>query len=65
MFHSTITERKKYGSIGFSHNYNFNDSDLETAILILKNFLDYYMETPWIALTYMIGNIVYGGKITD
>ena len=42
MFHSVIIERGKYGSIGFANLYNFNDADLETAFLILRNLLDFY-----------------------
>lgn len=42
MFHSLIIERHRFGSVGFTNLYNFNDSDLETSILILRNFLDFY-----------------------
>jgi dynein heavy chain len=42
MFHSVLIERKKYGSIGFSDVYNFNDSDLETSINMVKNLLEFY-----------------------
>jgi len=65
IFHSVLIERKKYGSIGFSDIYNFNDSDLETSINMVKNLLEFYQDIPWTALTYMIGNIVYGGRVTD
>ena len=65
MFHSVLIERKKYGSIGFSDTYNFNDSDLETSINMVKNLLEFYQDIPWTALTYMISNIVYGGRVTD
>ena len=65
VFHSSIIERSKYGAIGFSNKYNFNESDLDTAILTVRNFLEYYEDIPFDALRFMIGNIVYGGKITD
>jgi len=65
MFHCIIIERKKFGAIGFSNSYNFNESDLETSITFLKNLILLYDEVPYEALTYMIGNIVYGGRITD
>ncbi len=42
MFHSVLIERKKYGSIGFSEVYNFNDSDLDTSLIMVKNLLELY-----------------------
>jgi dynein heavy chain len=29
IFHSLILERRKFGAVGFTEFYNFNDSDLE------------------------------------
>lgn len=32
---------------------------------ILSNCLNEYDETPWTALKYLIGNVIYGGNVTD
>ena len=45
--------------------YDFNDSDLETSLVMLKLFLDEQDEIPWEALVYVTGHINYGGRVTD
>ena len=55
LFHSSMLERRKYGSIGFNKYYQFNDSDLEAAHYSLKNLLDTFNYTPWDALRFIIG----------
>jgi dynein heavy chain len=42
MFHSLILGRKKFGSQGWSRNYNFNDGDLTICGDILHNYLAKY-----------------------
>jgi dynein heavy chain len=32
---------------------------------LLRNFLDLPQEIPWEALNYVIGEITYGGRVTD
>jgi dynein heavy chain len=53
---------KKYLKI---YIYRFNDSDFETSYTLLRNFLDTSAEIPWDALNYVIGEITYGGRVTD
>lgn len=61
-----MQERRKYGPLGFNVRYDFNDSDLEMSLSTLKNFLnDGREDINWDAIWYMVGNINYGGRVTD
>jgi len=65
MFHSLILGRKKFGSQGWSRNYNFNDGDLRICGDILHNYLGNYEKVPYADLRYLFGQVMYGGHITD
>ncbi|EFC46212.1 axonemal dynein heavy chain [Naegleria gruberi] len=65
LFHGVIQERKKFGPLGWNIKYEFNDSDLSVAQLWLKMFLKEREIIPWDSLNYVIGEIVYGGRVTD
>jgi len=65
LFHSIISERKKFGPLGWNIKYDFGDIDLTVAFQWLFMFLDEQPEIPWEALQYVIGQIVYGGRVTD
>lgn len=65
MFHSLIVGRKKFGSQGWSRNYNFNDGDLTICGDVLHNYLTQYENIPYNDLKYIFGEIMYGGHITD
>lgn len=65
MFHSLILGRRKFGNIGWSRIYNFNDGDLTICGDVLHNYLSKYEKVPYEDLRYIYGEIMYGGHITD
>ena len=64
-FHAVIQERRKFGPIGWNKAYDFSNSDLETSMMVLRNFLDEQDFIPWPALVYVTGMVNYGGRVTD
>ena len=45
--------------------YEFNDSDLDSSIKMLENFIFESEQIPWDSMLYMTGHINYGGRVTD
>jgi len=64
-FHSIVQERRKFNALGFNVVYEFNDSDLETSLLVLKLLLAEQPLIPWDAIRYSSAVLAYGGRVTD
>ncbi|XP_066245712.1 dynein axonemal heavy chain 10 isoform X2 [Euwallacea similis] len=69
-FHAVVQERRKYDKIGWNICYDFNESDFNVCVQILDIYLTQAFEVkdtriPWNSLKYLIGEIMYGGRIID
>ncbi|KAL0234517.1 hypothetical protein PCE1_001553 [Barthelona sp. PCE] len=69
-FHSVIQERKKYGKIGWNVSYEFTESDFMVSLTLLATYLNLAQqdndgEIPWSTLRYLIGEAMYGGRVSD
>ncbi|XP_018050925.1 PREDICTED: dynein heavy chain 10, axonemal [Atta colombica] len=64
-YHAVIQERRKYGKIGWNLKYDFNESDFNVCITILDTYLTKESEVPWNSLKYLIGEVMYGGRVMD
>ncbi|KAG2382028.1 hypothetical protein C9374_005820 [Naegleria lovaniensis] len=68
-FHAVIQERRKYGKIGWNIPYDFNKSDFDVSFSLIKTYLNkaamYNDPIPWDSLKYLVGEAMYGGRVTD
>ncbi|XP_073755948.1 dynein axonemal heavy chain 14 isoform X3 [Callorhinus ursinus] len=64
-FNAVINERKNYGILGWNIAYKFSSSDLGVSIKILENALSTRSSISWPTLNYLIGEVIYGGWVTD
>mmetsp|Transcript_23212 Transcript_23212/g.34068 ORF Transcript_23212/g.34068 Transcript_23212/m.34068 type:complete len:1122 (+) Transcript_23212:47-3412(+) len=62
--HSVVQERRKFGPLGWCVPYEFNDGDLNATITFLEKHLE-QTTLSWSTLQYMVGEVQYGGRITD
>jgi dynein heavy chain len=68
--HAVVLERRKYGKIGWNVNYDFNESDFNISrrllsLYLTKSFEDGDEFLPWGSLKYLIGDAMYGGRVSD
>eukprot|EP01015_Nassula_variabilis_P031722 TRINITY_DN7218_c0_g1_i8.p1 TRINITY_DN7218_c0_g1~~TRINITY_DN7218_c0_g1_i8.p1 ORF type:complete len:428 (+),score=99.42 TRINITY_DN7218_c0_g1_i8:162-1445(+) len=69
-FHAIILDRRKYGKIGWNVSYDFNESDFRVSFRLLGMYLKKAFDNkdemiPWGSLKYLIGEAMYGGRVTD
>ncbi|KAJ9583316.1 hypothetical protein L9F63_022333, partial [Diploptera punctata] len=69
-FHAVVQERRKYDKIGWNISYDFNESDFNVCVQILDTYLTKALlakdpRIPWGSLKYLIGEVMYGGRVID
>lgn len=69
-FHAVVQERRKYDKIGWNICYDFNESDFNVCVTILNTYLNKVLKVkdtkiPWNSLKYLIGEVMYGGRVID
>ncbi|NWI76951.1 DYH9 protein, partial [Dryoscopus gambensis] len=64
-FHAVVAERRKFGPQGWNRSYPFSTGDLTISISVLYNYLEASSKVPYDDLRYLVGEIMYGGHITD
>jgi dynein heavy chain len=68
-FHAVVQDRRKFGRIGWNVPYDFNESDFRISVRLIAMYLDKALNLgepiPWETLRYLIGEAMYGGRVTD
>ena len=65
-FHAAAICRNRFGNQGWSKRYAFGTNDLTICAQVLSSHLDVNTTTvPWVDVHYFIGEIIYGGHVSD
>ena len=61
-FHAVVQERRKYGKVGWNVSYDFNESDFQVCMDVLRTYLSKAhvnsdAKLPWNSLKYLIGEV--------
>ena len=67
-FNALVLERRKFGAVGWNIPYGWMNSDLKTAIMQVRMYVDEAesgTKLPWETLNVLVADVTYGGRVTD
>lgn len=64
-FHAVVLGRRKYGPLGWNCVYDWTKGDLDISRKQLNLFLSQKGDIPFKTLGFLVGEINYGGRVTD